>query len=229
MSLKWFFVSGTDTDVGKTLIATGLLQLAKQRGFRTAAVKPVAAGCILTEGLLRNSDALQLQGACSYSLSYQQVNPIALRSPIAPHIAAEEEGVSFSAADLTQHCLTLTDLPIDVVFVEGAGGWRVPIGIEQTMSDVAVGLRCQVILVVGMRLGCLNHALLTREAILKDGLALAGWVANLLEPEMPRLKENIATLSELFEEPCLGMVPRLAHPTGGSAAAHLKLPDALEV
>ena len=228
MSLHWFFVSGTDTDVGKTLVASGLLKLANKRGLRTAAIKPVAAGCSLREGVLKNSDALQLQGACSYSLSYQQVNPIALRAPIAPHIAAEEDGIAFSAEELIDHCLTFTNLPVDTVIVEGAGGWRVPIGIEETMSDVAVGLSCQVILVVGMRLGCLNHAVLTREAICRDGLAIAGWVANILEPEMPRLQQNIATLNELFEEPCLGVVPRLADPTGDSAAVHLKLPDTLE-
>ena len=215
---KAFFVTGTDTDVGKTLITAGLLVAAKNLGLTTAALKPLAAGCEKTEQGLRNSDALILQSAMTESFIYEQINPIALQAAIAPHIAAQQEKRSISADRLSGFCrgsLRMADLTL----IEGAGGWRVPINPRETMADVAKHLQLPVILVVGMRLGCLNHALLTFEAIVRDGLPVAGWVANCVDADMPVLQENIDSLRQRLPVPCLGVVPFLAEPSPENTAA----------
>ena len=188
MAKQWLFITGTDTDVGKTVVACGFLAAANDQGLRTAAIKPVAAGCEITQQGMTNDDALQLQAAASHKLSYQQINPVALEPAIAPHIAAAESGVRMSASRLVGYCRGVSLMPVDMVVIEGAGGWRVPINSRETLADVARELECAVIVVVGMRLGCLNHALLTMEAIRRDGLQIAGWVANILDTEMPRLQ-----------------------------------------
>ena len=224
MAKQWLFITGTDTDVGKTVVACGLLAAANQQGLRTAAIKPVAAGCEVTEQGMTNSDALQLQAAASHKLSYQQINPVALEPAIAPHIAAAEAGVRLSASRLVGYCRGVSLLPVDMVVIEGAGGWRVPINSRETLADVAQELECAVIVVVGMRLGCLNHALLTMEAIRRDGLQIAGWVANILDTEMPRLQENIDTLKQSINEPCLGIVPRLDDLSPEQVATFLSVP-----
>lgn len=224
MAKQWLFITGTDTDVGKTVVACGFLAAANQQGLRTAAIKPVAAGCAVTEQGMTNSDALQLQAAASHKLSYQQINPVALEPAIAPHIAAAEAGLRMSASRLVGYCRGVSLMPVDMVVVEGAGGWRVPINSRETLADVARELECAVIVVVGMRLGCLNHALLTMEAIRRDGLQIAGWVANILDPEMPRLQENIDTLKQCINEPCLGTVPRLVDLSAERVADFLTVP-----
>lgn len=224
MAKQWLFITGTDTDVGKTVVACGFLAAANQQGLRTAAIKPVAAGCEVTEQGMINSDALQLQAAASHKLSYQQINPVALEPAIAPHIAAAEAGLRMSASRLVGYCRGVSLMPVDTVVVEGAGGWRVPINSRETLADVARELECAVIVVVGMRLGCLNHALLTMEAIRRDGLQIAGWVANILDPEMPRLQENIDTLKQCINEPCLGTVPRLDDLSAERVADFLTVP-----
>ena len=224
MAKQWLFITGTDTDVGKTVVACGFLAAANQQGLRTAAIKPVAAGCEVTEQGMTNSDALQLQAAASHKLSYQQINPVALEPAIAPHIAAAEAGLRMSASRLVGYCRGVSLMPVDMVVVEGAGGWRVPINSRETLADVARELECAVIVVVGMRLGCLNHALLTMEAIRRDGLLIAGWVANILDPEMPRLQENIDTLKQCINEPCLGTVPRLDDLSAERVADFLTVP-----
>lgn len=224
MAKQWLFITGTDTDVGKTVVACGFLAAANQQGLRTAAIKPVAAGCEMTEQGMTNSDALQLQAAASHKLSYQQINPVALEPAIAPHIAAAEAGVRMSASRLVGYCRGVSLLPVDMVVIEGAGGWRVPINSRETLADVARELECAVIVVVGMRLGCLNHALLTMEAIRRDGLQIAGWVANILDTEMPRLQENIDTLKQSINEPCLGIVPRLDDLSPEQVATFLSVP-----
>ena len=224
MAKQWLFITGTDTDVGKTVVACGLLAAANQQGLRTAAIKPVAAGCDVTEQGMTNTDALQLQAAASHRLSYQQINPVALEPAIAPHIAAAEAGVRMSASRLVGYCRGVSLLPGDMVVIEGAGGWRVPINSRETLADVARELECAVIVVVGMRLGCLNHALLTMEAIRRDGLQVAGWVANILDSEMPRLQENIDTLKQCINEPCLGTVPRLDDLSAEQVAKFLTVP-----
>ena len=224
MAKQWLFITGTDTDVGKTVVACGFLAAANQQGLRTAAIKPVAAGCELTEQGMTNSDALQLQAAASHQLSYQQINPIALEPAIAPHIAAAEAGVRLSASRLVGYCRGVSLMPVDLVLIEGAGGWRVPINSRETLADVARELNCAVIVVVAMRLGCLNHALLTMEAIRRDGLQIAGWVANILDEHMPRLEQNIETLKQCINEPCLGTVPRLDDLSPQRVAEFLSVP-----
>ena len=228
MANKWLFITGTDTDVGKTAIAMGFLWLANSMGLRTAAIKPVAAGCEDTGAGLQNDDALQLQAIASHKLPYQQVNPVALEAAVAPHIAAQESGKTLSASRLVGFCRGVAILPVDMALIEGAGGWRVPLNDRETLADVARELSCPVVIVVGMRLGCLNHALLTAEAVRRDGLEIAGWVANIIEPDMPRLEENIATLKRLFKEPCLGTVPRLQNLTPEQVGSYLSLPEEFE-
>lgn len=209
-----FFVTGTDTDVGKTLISEGLLHAANAQGLTTAALKPVAAGCVMTDDGLRNDDALILQQAMSASLSYEQVNPVALAPSMAPHVAAAQEGRRLSADRLAGFCRGVLMQKNDVVIVEGAGGWRVPLNARETLADVAKQLSLPVIMVVGMRLGCLNHAYLTAEAIRRDGLALAGWVSNHIDPDMPAYTESLVDLEHGLAAPCLGHIPFLSNPQG---------------
>lgn len=205
---KAFFITGTDTNVGKTLIAAGLLIAAKNKGLTTAALKPVAAGCEKTEEGLRNADALLLQSVITQPLVYDQINPYALEAAIAPHIAAQQEKRSLSVDRLSGFCRGVLG-SADFTLLEGAGGWRVPINPRETLADLAKNLQLPVIMVVGIRLGCINHALLTFEAIVRDGVPIAGWVANCVDAEMPVLQENIDSLRARLPVPCLGVVPFL--------------------
>lgn len=205
-----FFVTGTDTEVGKTTIAAGLLHVARLAGLSTAAAKPVASGCEMTVDGLRNSDALALHDECTLPMRYEEVNPFAFEPAIAPHLAAREAGVDLTVARLVDPVRRMLALQADFSLVEGAGGWRVPLAGRETLSELAVQLGLPVILVVGVRLGCINHALLSAEAIERDGLQLAGWVANIVDPSTSRLEENLATLAERLAAPCLGRVPRLS-------------------
>ena len=218
---KAFFVTGTDTDVGKTVISCGLLAAANARGLRTAAIKPVAAGCELTPDGLRNGDALLLQQAMSLPLGYDEINPVALAPAIAPHIAAEQAGRRLSLQQLAGLCRGVLMQKADFTLIEGAGGWRVPLNPREYLSGLAVELNLPVILVVGMRLGCINHALLTAEAIARDGLLLAGWVANSCGQSMPYYAENIGAIRERLRAPCLGEVPLLERPDAAAVGAYL--------
>lgn len=217
MIRKTFFIAGTDTDVGKTLVAAGLLVAAKRYGLTTAALKPLAAGCEKTAAGLRNGDALLLQSVITEQLAYEQINPVALEAAIAPHIAAQQERRVLSADRLAGFCRGSLNLA-DFTLVEGAGGWRVPLNPHETVADVAKILRLPVILVVGIRLGCINHALLTMEAIRNDGLLLAGWVANCINADMPALHDNIHSLTTRIPAPCLGVIPWLQNPAPGAVA-----------
>lgn len=208
MTKKSFFITGTDTSVGKTLVSAGLLIAAKNRGLTTAALKPVAAGCVVTDAGLRNDDALLLQSVITGDLSYEQINPVALELAIAPHIAAQQAQRSLSVDRLAGFCRGVLN-SADFTVVEGAGGWRVPLNPAETLADLARVLNLPVILVVAIRLGCINHALLTAEAIVRDGLPIAGWVANCVDPLMPCQQENIATLVQRIPAPCLAVVPHL--------------------
>lgn len=218
-----YFVTGTDTEIGKTTIASGLLHAARLAGLSTAAAKPVASGCERSPEGLRNSDALALLGECSVPLAYEQVNPFAFEPAIAPHLAARERGVKLTVEALKGPVRSVLGLGADFTLVEGAGGWRVPLAGEENLSDLAIALELPVILVVGVRLGCINHAVLSAEAIQRDGLVLAGWVANIVDPATSRLEENLATLAERLPAPCLGRVPHLARATPAAVAAHLDL------
>lgn len=221
MAKKAFFIAGTDTNVGKTLIAAGLLVAAKNIGLTTAALKPVAAGCARTEAGLRNADALLLQSVITEPFVYEQINPIALEAAIAPHIAAQQEKRVLSADRLAGFCRGSLN-QANLTLIEGAGGWRVPLNPSETMADLARILRVPVILVVGMRLGCISHATLTAEAIRNDGLALAGWVANCVDADMPVLQENIQSLMARIPAPCLGVVPWLDQAQPDAVAAALR-------
>lgn len=218
-----FFVTGTDTEIGKTTIACGLLQAARNAGLSTAAAKPVASGCERTAKGLRNSDALGLLAGCSLPLRYEEVNPFAFEPAIAPHLAAREAGVQLDVEALAGPVNAVLARNADFSLVEGAGGWRVPLAGGENLSDLAVRLGLPVILVVGVRLGCINHAVLSAEAIQRDGLVLAGWVANIVDPATSRLEENLATLAERLPAPCLGRVPRLEVSSAEAVAAHLDL------
>lgn len=218
-----FFIAGTDTDAGKTTVACGLLHAARRAGLSTAAAKPVASGCEATPAGLRNGDALALLGECSLALDYAEVNPFAFAPAIAPHLAAREVGVELTVAALLPAVRRVLARGADFTLVEGAGGWRVPLAGRENLSDLAVALGLPVILVVGVRLGCINHAVLTAEAIARDGLELAGWVANVIDPHTSRLDENLATLAERLPAPCLGRIPRLPEASPAAVAAHLQL------
>ena len=218
---KAFFVTGTDTEVGKTTIAAGLLAAANRRGLSTAAIKPVAAGCERTPDGLRNADALLLQRTMSLPLGYDEINPIALEPAIAPHLAAAQAGVRIQTMQLAGLCRGVLMQRADLTLVEGAGGWRVPLNGRELLSQLPQALGLPVIMVVGVRLGCINHALLTAEAIARDGLALAGWVANSVDPDMACRAENIATIRGYLRAPCLGEVPFLTGPEPETIADHL--------
>lgn len=217
---KAWFVTGTDTEVGKTAISCALLEAAARAGLRTAAVKPVAAGC---DDNGQNEDALSLMQAMTEEMDYSQVNPVALEAAIAPHIAAELEGRRLQASQLAGVCRGVMLGGADFVLIEGAGGWRVPLNRRETLADLAVELQVGVILVVGMQLGCINHALLTAEAIRRDGLVLAGWVANQPGERMNRHDENLDTLRGLLPVPLLGEVPFIAPWQASSGAEHLDI------
>lgn len=217
---KGIFVAGTDTGVGKTCCSLGLMACLQQAGYRVAAMKPVASGCEPTAAGLRNEDALLLSQQASLDLDYSQVNPYALTLPIAPHIAAATEGVEIQSAVVKTAFDTMSMLA-DIVVVEGVGGWKVPINEQETMADVAALLGLPVVLVVGLRLGCLSHTLLTIEAIKRTGLPLAGWIANCTGPEMAWQQENIQTLCQRLPAPLLGNVSRLLKPEPNAIAAYL--------
>ena len=210
-----FFVTGTDTDSGKTLVSTALLTAFNREVLRAGfsrsslGVKPVASGCEITEKGLRNSDALKLMSASSLKLSYEQVNPISFEPAIAPHIAAKQQRVNLSPEAILAKLDRQAWAQADFCLIEGAGGWRLPLGEGRYLSELVQQLNLPVILVVGMKLGCLNHALLTQEAILADGLTVAGWVANCVDPNMSVFDENLASLKEMMVSPFLGCIPHL--------------------
>lgn len=214
-----YFITGTDTGVGKTLVGCALLRAFAGKGLRVAGFKPVAAGCD-ADG--RNDDARALQAASSVPLNYELVNPYCFAQAIAPHIAASFSGERIEFSGILAAYRELA-AQADEVIVEGAGGFLVPLNDRQGGAELARELNLPVILVVGMRLGCLNHALLTVEAIAARGLVLAGWVANVLDAQMPALQDNVAALRERITAPLLGAVPRLAEPDACIAAQQMDL------
>jgi dethiobiotin synthetase len=218
-----YFVAGTDTGVGKTTVTCALLAAAKAKGLTTLALKPVASGCEETPEGLRNSDALALQVAMTVSLSYPEINPVALPAALSPHLAAAAAGRRLTLAQIAGFCRGGLMHKADLKLVEGAGGWRVPISDRELMSGLPRQLGIPVILVVGMRLGCINHAVLTAEAILKDGVKLAGWVANVMDPAMGALDANVQTLTAMLPAPCLGVLPWMPEASAEQRAASLNV------
>lgn len=212
-----YFITGTDTGVGKTLISCALLHGFAAQGKRVAGFKPVAAGC---DENGHNDDAMALRAASTMQLTYGQVNPYCFMQAVAPHLAAQFVGVSVSIERIMESFSEL-NAQSDLVIVEGAGGFRVPLNAGQDSADLAQKLGLPVILVVGMRLGCLNHALLTIEAISARGLMLAGWVANVVDENMTMLNENITALQQRIAAPLLGIVPHMPQPDARVAAERL--------
>ena len=202
-----FFITGTDTNVGKTYVACKLINDYVAQGYKVIGMKPVAAGCEFVNGEWVNDDVLKLEAASNINVPRELVNPYSFNEAIAPHIAAELAGIKIEIKVIKQAFEALTKLA-DIVIVEGAGGFlvplnSVPLNSKQTMADLAVALNIPIILVVGMRLGCINHSLLTVEAITARKLTLHGWVANQIEPNMPALVENEATLEARIQAPKL--------------------------
>jgi dethiobiotin synthetase len=215
-----YFLTGTDTEIGKTFTACALLHAARAAGFAAAGLKPVAAG---VDAGGRNEDVDSLVAASAVALPPAVVNPYCFRAAVAPHIAAAEEGRAIDFAVIAD-AVTAARRQADFVVVEGVGGFRVPLGVDRDSADLAVALGLPVILVVGLRLGCINHALLTAEAIAARGLTLAGWVANTVDRDMARREENVAALAERLAAPLLGVLPRLPGAGPARAAGCLSLP-----
>lgn len=214
------FVAGTDTGIGKTHAACALIHALRAQGLRVCGMKPVASGCLETPDGLRNEDALALQAAGSELLPYEAINPVALREPLSPHLAARLERRSVDPAALYAAFERLRATHERVV-VEGVGGWMVPLAPGLLASALPRQWNLPVVLVVGVRLGCLNHALLSARAILADGCSLAGWIGNRIDPAMAAVEDNLATLRELLPAPCLGVLPFGVAPD--AAAARLEL------
>jgi len=205
-----FFIAGTDTEVGKTYVTCLLVKALQQQGKSIAVSKPVSAGCdVEYQGNMVNEDAYRLflslknGQVLENQQSIEDINPIAFMPPIAPHIAAEEAGATLDSTSIYQQAIAGIPKDTDVVLVEGAGGWLVPLSTKQTFADLAKQFGFPVILVVRMKLGCINHALLTIDSIKSSGLPVAGWVANCIDGNMPYLQQNIATLTQMIEAPLI--------------------------
>lgn len=214
---KNLFITATDTDAGKTLIASSLIKGIKSE--TTLGYKPIAAGCELKNGKLINQDALSLLAAGDIKLDYDLVNPYALKPPIAPHIAAEQVNIQIQHNELTAGLIKIHQQAEALVVVEGAGGWMLPTSMNTFLSDWVSEHQMPVILVVGMKLGCLNHALLTAQAIQQSNAKLVGWIANCVDDNMLQQQANIDSLHKLMPVPCFGVVPHLSE--GQSAAEYL--------
>ncbi len=196
------FVTGTDTDVGKTWVSCGLMVALQRLGIEVVGMKPVASGCEHKEQGLRNDDAMNLMKYAGKDFGYRDVNPFAFLPAIAPHIAASDVGVTICCKTIVQ-CYRKLDSGAGLVVVEGAGGWKVPLNERETIADLVCMLRLPVVLVVGVRLGCINHALLSYEAMVRDGVEVAGWVANCIDRDCLRLNENIETIRQRIDSPLL--------------------------
>ena len=218
-----YFLTGTDTEIGKTFVTCALLRRARQLGLNAAGLKPVAAG---TDAAGRNDDVENIRAASSVTLPLEVINPYRFAPAIAPHLAAAEAGVAIDFSRIAAACAEARQ-QTDLLIVEGVGGFRVPLGVDRDSADLAVALGLPVILVVGLRLGCINHALLTAEAIAARGLRLAGWVANRIDPDMVRVEDNIAALRQRIVAPLLGSVPHIAGSNPVAAASFLELPSAI--
>lgn len=217
---KGFFITGTDTGVGKTLVAAALMQGLQARACAVAGMKPVASGAELSPEGWRNADALRLQAAASIRLPYATVSPYTFAPAVAPHIAAQLAGTNIEI-EIIEAAYRQCAAAAPIVVVEGAGGWRLPLGGGRFLSDFAERQKLDVVLVVGLRLGCLNHARLTAEAIQRGRCTLVGWVGNRIDPDFACAEDNIATLRTLLDAPCLGVVPYLC-------AADLDMPPQLD-
>lgn len=203
---KKFFITGTDTHVGKTYISVALLKAFRKKGFTTLGIKPIASGCIHNNGKLYSEDALALQEASSIALPYEKINPFAFLEPIAPHIAAKKASVELNIRLVKEKCFEAINFPADVCIVEGAGGWLLPLNDQELLSDFVLEMGFKIILVVGIRLGCINHALLTYEVMKNNNANLVGWVANIMDPNLISKDQVITSLRARLKVPCLGVI-----------------------
>lgn len=201
---KGFFITGTDTDAGKTWATIALMRYFRNKGSSVVGMKPVAAGCVWQEWQFKNEDALLMQENASIALAYKEINPYAFELPVSPHLAAKENPVQLDVVVKAFH--DLKD-KADVVLVEGAGGWLAPLNKKDDIADLAKALQLPVIMVVAIRLGCINHARLTFNAIQSSGVQCAGWLAVCVDAEMQKQDENIATIKNKISAPCLGVLP----------------------
>lgn len=201
-----FYITGTDTGIGKTVASTALLHALRSQGLRAVGMKPVASGCERSEAGWRNEDALALLAASDPKPAYDDLNPYALPLPLAPELAAREAGVEIEPEALVSAFHRLRAIA-DAVVVEGVGGWSAPLSATLDQEDLVRLLRLPVVMVVGMRLGCLNHARLTARAIAADGCELVGWIANHVDPDMQRQDENFELLRQRLHAPCWGRLP----------------------
>lgn len=217
-----YVVTGTDTGIGKTLVSAALCHAFTQQGKHVAALKPVASGCEVTAEGLRNADALMLARYCDPLLDYEDINPVALQEACAPHIAAQKMGVNIEFDTILQEFARLADTH-DVIIVEGAGGWHVPLNDTHSMVDLISAMQLPVIMVVGMRLGCLNHALLTAQAVHAAGLTLSGWIANRCAADFANCQENIDYLISHLSAPLLADIPYQQTPDPETVAGMIQL------
>jgi dethiobiotin synthetase len=221
MSLK-FFITGTDTNIGKTYISVGLLKFFNQSGYSTLGIKPIATGCEEKNNKFYNSDALLLQDASSIKLAYASINPTAFKPPVAPHIAALKTGQLLSVRSITQKLQPALNCRADVFIIEGVGGWHVPLNPHETMADFAIQNQFSVIVVIGIRLGCLNHGILTYQAVKASGVNISGWIANCIEPGVLEMSEIIKFLKDYIKVPCLGKVGYQEKPEDKFDIRHIK-------
>jgi dethiobiotin synthetase len=222
---RGYFVTGTDTGVGKTWITVGLMLALREWGLNVVGMKPVATGCYQTPAGLRNEDAVKILAHSSQPLPYEWINVYSFEPAIAPHLAAQEQGVEMTVEAILAAHKRVADRA-EFIVVEGIGGWRVPLNDRQGIWDLARHLEYPVILVIGLRLGCINHALLTTEAISTDGLDLAGWVANQIAPDYPRLEATLDTLSARLQAPMLAYIPWLDREDMQAVASYLSQGEA---
>lgn len=202
-----FFITGTDTEIGKTYVSSLLINFFANNGYKVTGMKPVASGATMVEGELKNDDALSLMQASNVDVDYKTVNPYTFEPAVSPHIAAEQAGVEVEIDEIKNNYKHLQEMS-DVVIVEGVGGWYAPISCHTTVADLAESLKLPIILVVGLRLGCLNHALLTAQALRQSGLTVAGWIANHVEKDFSSAEKNIETLKHYLNEFLyLGSIP----------------------
>ncbi len=226
--MRGVFVTGTDTEIGKTFCSVALVEAAVAAGLRVAVMKPVAAGAARTPRGLRNDDALALIAAAGTTAPYEQVNPYCFEAAVAPHLAARDTDCTVDLAQILAQCERLS-VNADWLLVEGAGGWFAPLGDEHRIAELAQALGLPVVLIVGMRLGCLNHAQLTHAAILAAGLPFAGWIANALTPDMPRFEQNCDTLTERLGRPPLAVMPYKPGTAARARAARSAVSQLLEI
>jgi dethiobiotin synthetase len=224
MTMQGVYVTGTDTGVGKTVASTALLHAMRREGVRAVGMKPVASGCARIDGAWRNEDALALQRAGAFHAPYEDINPFAFALPLAPELAALDAGVEVTLPPILAAHARLSS-QAEAVVVEGVGGWMAPLATSLFQADLVRALDLPVVLVVGLRLGCLNHAYLSARAIDADGCRLAGWIGTEIDPAMSRMQDNLALLADRLAAPCWGVLPFDASPDAERMSQHIRWPS----